>query len=251
MRTRTAATTAALTISALLGIACAIPEPGDPPAGPGPATVTTEADPDPSGSTSSMEGTYTYETMDDFVEAVVTGLIEPWIRDTWPRMALPEVLFVPAGMRGREGCTDYDGADASYTSESYEYCPPDMTVYLGQDTVWEFYRTTGDAGPAMGIAHEYGHHIQNELGVPSPYTNAESIDYENQADCLAGAWTQYVDKVLKLLETPDDLEDVELLMPIIASAEGEDRNHGTQQEREAAFFDGYESGVTACGLRKG
>ena len=35
------------------------------------------------------------------------------------------------------------------------------------------------------------------------------------------------------LEVPDDIEDIELLFPLIGSAEGVDRDHGTTEEREA------------------
>ena len=44
-----------------------------------------------------------------------------------------------------------------------------------------------------------------------------------------------------------------LLLPLIASAEseGDDRNHGTLEERRAAFYAGFDSGVTGCGLFAG
>ena len=57
--------------------------------------------------------------------------------------------------------------------ESYEYCPVDQAIYVGQDMLWEFYTRTGDAGPAVGLAHEFGHHIQSQLGVPLDQMAAE------------------------------------------------------------------------------
>ena len=53
------------------------------------------------------------------------------------------------------------------------------------------------------------------------------------------------------LEYPDDIEDIELLFPMIGSAEGSDRDHGTTEEREEAFTDGFRGGVVACGVRAG
>jgi predicted metalloprotease len=174
------------------------------------------------------------------------------MRDTWPSMPLPEVRYVADGRSGPTGCTDSEGLPARYTGDSYEYCPPDMTVYLGQSTLWMFYRRTGDAGPAMGIAHEFAHHVQYQLDVPPPFTNEQSIEFENQADCIAGAWTRYADQHGGL-ETEDDLEDIEKLLPLIASAEseGEDRDHGTLEEREEAFTDGFLRGIRACGVSEG
>ncbi len=251
MRTRSAITTAALTAFGLLVLGCAIPEPEDPadPFDP-PTQTATDATPEPSGSVESLEGLYDYDTMDVFADRVVRELVNPWVRDTWPGMPLPDVVYVASGESGPQPCTDADGNPAEYSDISYEYCPADATVYLGQETLWELYSGTGDAGPAMGIAHEFGHHIQYELGVSEPRTIAQSIDFENQADCLSGAWARYGDEQ-EWLETPDDLEDIEMMFPIIASAEGEDRDHGTLEEREQAFADGFEGGVVACGLNEG
>lgn len=251
MRRRSAVTTAALVLTATTGLACAVEIPGAAPEEtPAPLPVT--AEPVPAGSENiDLEDKYdSYDDMDEYVEEVVVSFMYPWLRDTWPLMPQPDVQFVESGERGREGCLDYEGEQAYYTSASYEYCQPDRTVYLGQDTVWEFFRLTGDAGPAIGIAHEFGHHIQYQLGVDPPYTAAESVDFENQADCLAGVFTGWArDKDYLDEEDNDDLKDIEALFPLIASAEGDDRDHGTFQERRAAFYDGYDDGVRGCGLR--
>jgi hypothetical protein len=247
MRRRSAVTTAALSFFGVVLAACAIPEapgPFDPGSSVEPSTAT------PTTTGESMEGTYTYEEMGEYVDVVVNQLILPWLDETWPSMVVPEVLYVEEGDSGPEGCVDHTGEPAYYSDESYEYCSPDVTVYLGQSMLWDFYTLTGDAGPAMGIAHEFGHHIQHELDVPSPFTPAQSVVYENQADCIAGAWAQWTDHE-GYLETEDDLEDIEALFPLIASAEGEDRDHGTQEEREEAFIDGFRGGVTACGISAG
>ena len=94
--------------------------------------------------------------------------------------------------------------------------------------------TNGDAGPAVGLAHEFGHHIQQLRGVPAPRTAEQSTQHENQADCIAGAWTKYTDEH-KWLEYPDDIEDIDTLFPLIGSAEGNDRDHGTAAQRSQSF----------------
>lgn len=254
MRKRTAVTTVALSLSGLLVLACAIPEPDAPfgPADPDSTALitTTDVTPDPSASRASFEDLYNdYDAMDDYVDAVVGEFLNPWLNETWPGMREPFVMYVPSGATGPQDCTDFDGNPGFFTGFSYEYCPADMTVYLGQDTLWEFFSETGDAGPAMGMAHEYGHHIQYQLGVRSPRTAAESVEFENQADCASGAWARWMQE-REALETEDDLRDIGRMFPIIASAEdeGADRDHGTIEEREQAFSDGFRSGPAGCGL---
>ena len=254
MTKRSAVTTVALSVLAVMTAGCMIPSPdnGEDFDEPFPTEQSESPDPDPSSTGESLEGQFEHETMNLYVDEVLPWVVQ-WVEDTWPWMPVPDVVYVEEGDSGPEACLDGDGERAYYSSESYEYCPTDETVYLGQDTLWLFYSETGDAGPAMGIAHEFGHHIQYQVGVPGPQTAEQSIEFENQADCLAGAWIKYTDEVLHILEYPDDIEDIDLLMPMIASAEdeGSDRDHGTLDERIDAFTDGYEAGVEACGIDEG
>ena len=225
-----------LAIAALFTAACFRPSDnsGQPDASPTPET---------SGSQESLEGRFSYDTMDEYVSAVLP-LITPWLRDTWPDVSQPRrVLYVPNGAEGPEGCVDANGDQAAYTSESYEYCGVDNVVYVGQDLLWDLYTKSGDAGPAVGLAHEFGHHVQQTVGVPSPRSTAESVRYEDQADCIAGSWTRYTEKA-NHLELPDDLRDIEALFPLIGSAEGSD--HGTARERANSFQRGFDGGAQAC-----
>ena len=258
MRRRSAVNTAALSVFGVLLVGCTIPGMTDDPVDPQPALTvsddptTAAPTPDPSTTLESLEGIYEYSDMGTYVDQVSPWMYD-WLRDVWPSMpatAWPTIRYVPNGVTGRERCTDYDGGPASYSGDSYEYCWPDQTVYVGQNVLWEFYSLTGDAGPAMGIAHEFGHHLQYWLEVDPPYTAAQSVIFENQADCLAGAWAQYVDG-RGGLELPDDLEDIDQLFPLIASAEGSDRDHGTESEREEHFYNGFDSGPEACDVEVG
>jgi predicted metalloprotease len=236
---RTKTTTLALITAAVIAAGCMVPEgpgdPGDPGAAPEQGT---------SAPGESLEGQFDRETMDQYVNAVVPMITE-YMQETWPDMPLPEVVYVPGGYTGREGCLDQSGNQATATSTSYEYCPVDRAVYVGQDMLWEFYTRTGDAGPAVGLAHEFGHHVQSELGVT--LENMSSVDVENQADCIAGAWTRFTDE-RGWLEREDDLKDIETLFPLIGSAEDPTRDHGTAQERAASFEAGFTGGLGACGL---
>ncbi|MFZ3584103.1 neutral zinc metallopeptidase, partial [Loktanella sp. DJP18] len=100
------------------------------------------------------------------------------------------------------------------------YCPADQDVYL--DTA--FFRTLqqqlgagGDFAAAYVIAHEVGHHIQDELGIlgqtsrmraqmSAEESNALSVRVELQADCYAGIWAQGTQRMSATLE-PGDIEE--------------------------------------------
>ncbi|HEX6871314.1 MAG TPA: neutral zinc metallopeptidase [Micromonosporaceae bacterium] len=241
--------TAVSVLAALLGVMLTVLLAGCESAdnsGNGPATTGTtpsaNASPRPSGST--LEGKFSYDTIDDYVNAVIP-LMTQWTGATWPQMSQPRVRYVPNGASGPEDCVDQNGQAATYTAQSYEYCGADNTIYLGQNSLWGFYTRTGDAGPAVALAHEYGHHVQQQAGVPSPSTPKESINHENQADCIAGAWTRYADEQ-GWLEYPDDLKDIEQLFPLIGSGEGPERDHGTTAERVKSFQLGQSNGIAAC-----
>lgn len=245
MRTRSIAFGVAGIIVALVAGACAgLPSLDEPGSDPAPDTSTTRI-PRPSGSGESLEGKFDYNSMDKYVDAILP-MITQFLDDTWRgRMPHPKVVYVPRGAAGPEDCLDGSGRASTYSGESFEFCGADETVYLGQDMLFGFYDRTGDAGPAVGMAHEFGHHIQQQAGVPAPRSAEQSIRHENQADCIAGAWTKYTDDH-NWLEYPDDLEDIDALFPLIGSAEGPDRDHGTVDQRQASFQRGFEGGISTC-----
>lgn len=202
----------------------------------------------PSTSTSpgaSLEGRFSYGEMDEYVDAVLPMITE-WAHRTWPDLPDPaQVVYVPHGATGPEGCRDSRGRLARYSARSYEYCGADQRIYVGQDMLWSLYTEAGDAGPAVGLAHEWGHHVQSLLGAPPPASPADAVGLEDQADCVAGAWTRFTDQQ-GWLEYPDDIEDIEALFPLIGSAEGPDRDHGTAEERLNSFNVGWERGLSSC-----
>jgi predicted metalloprotease len=185
----------------------------------------------------SLEGCFTYSQMNDYLDAI-TPMVAQFFEATYPRVSLPEVAFIPSGRVAREACGLGD-------SDAYEYCDADQTIYIGQDLLWAFYKQAGDAAPAIGLAHEWGHHLQTELGVPFARTASQSVTYENQADCISGAWARYAGEQ-GWLEPNDDLQDVQTLLQNIGSREGPGRDHGTTAEREQAFNAAFDGGIAAC-----
>ncbi|MEM7480501.1 MAG: neutral zinc metallopeptidase [Acidobacteriota bacterium] len=91
------------------------------------------------------------------------------------------------------------------------YCPADSKIYLDLsffDQLARRFGAPGDFAQAYVIAHEVGHHVQNQLGissrvrqmqqrVPKADANALSVRLELQADCLAGVWGNYARDLLE------------------------------------------------------
>lgn len=143
------------------------------------------------------------------------------------------------------------------------YCPLDNTIYL-DETFFEELTTRlgargGDVAQAYVIAHEVGHHVQNELGVSDAVardgSNEASIRLELQADCYAGLWAHSI-KDLGVFEPGEIEEAIDA-----AAAVGDDRiqekaqgrvtpetwTHGSSEERVLWFKRGYETGsVEQC-----
>lgn len=143
------------------------------------------------------------------------------------------------------------------------YCPADGRVYLDLSFYHELsaqLRAGGDFAWAYVIAHEMGHHVQDELGTSDEVdrqrqqnpdqANALSVRLELQADCYAGVWASTV-------YAKGDLQPGDLNEAVRASqAVGDDRlqrqatgtvnpdtfTHGTSAQRMAWLETGYRSG---------
>ena len=144
------------------------------------------------------------------------------------------------------------------------YCPGDQKLYIDLDFYQELktkFKAPGDFAMAYVIAHEVGHHVQNELGVIDQMNeirgkvseeeyNKYNVRLELQADYLAGVWARHVQG--KNLLEEGDLEEA----MTAASAVGDDRiqmqaqgyvvpdsfTHGTSEQRKRWFYKGYEAG---------
>jgi predicted metalloprotease len=144
------------------------------------------------------------------------------------------------------------------------YCPQDRRVYIDLEFFRELrdrFRAPGDFAQAYVIAHEIGHHVQNQLGVMKKagelqsragrtQANAVSVRVELQADCLAGIWAGTANRERKILEEGDVEEGLNAAAQI-----GDDRiqkrsqgyvvpegfTHGSAEQRVRWFRRGLES----------
>ena len=131
------------------------------------------------------------------------------------------------------------------------YCPGDQRVYLDlrffQDLSQRF-GAPGDFARAYVIAHEIGHHVQNQLGLmrevekksadaSERMRNALSVRQELQADCLAGVWGHSAQQRGAL-----DTRDIEQGIAAAASV-GDDRLQ--QQARGYAVPESFTHGSSA------
>jgi len=145
------------------------------------------------------------------------------------------------------------------------YCPEDHKIYIDlsfYEDLKNRFKAPGDFAQAYVIAHEVGHHVQNQLGITGKVqaamqrasraeANRLSVRMELQADCLAGVWGYHADKARHILEAGDLEEALRA-----ASAIGDDRimkqtrgtvvpdafTHGTSEQRVRWFKTGFESG---------
>jgi predicted metalloprotease len=150
------------------------------------------------------------------------------------------------------------------------YCPGDQKVYLDTsffDDLGRRFGAPGDFAAAYVIAHEVGHHIQNQLGIMPKIqalqqrvsrtdANRLSVMLELQADCLAGVWARRAHENFGILEKGDLAEAL-----AAAAAVGDDRlqrqstgtvvpdsfTHGSSEERMRWFKVGVDSGeIRSC-----
>jgi predicted metalloprotease len=134
------------------------------------------------------------------------------------------------------------------------YCPADQRVYLDlsfySDMTGQLGAKGGDFAWAYVIAHEMGHHVQQELSLPRPRTNAESVQVELQADCYAGVWAHHVDTsgdleqgdVAEALDAATSVGDDRLQKRATGSIRPDSFTHGTSAQRVAAFQRGDANG---------
>lgn len=156
------------------------------------------------------------------------------------------------------------------------YCPTDQRIYLDTAFFDDLQNKFGGCtdskacqfSEAYVIAHEVGHHVQDEFGTLTKMADAQKVAstegqanalqvrVELQADCFAGVWANRAQKKHNFLDPGDVDEALQT-----ASAIGDDRlqkqaqgyvvpdsfTHGTSEQRKRWFSNGFKGGeVASC-----
>ncbi len=198
---------------------------------------------------------------EEFVAVVLADTEEVWSREFAARGATyqPPRLFLFSGSV-TSACGQASSAVGPF------YCPGDSQVYLDLD----FFRVMRDELGARGefafayvIAHEVGHHVQNQTGVMRDTASARaraseseaneiSVRVELQADCYSGVWARGAEEMFGTLE-PGDIESALDTAARIGDDALQRRSqgvvvpdsftHGSSAQRQDWFGRGYKSGT--------
>jgi hypothetical protein len=145
------------------------------------------------------------------------------------------------------------------------YCPSDEKVYIDLsfcDLLRTKFGANGDFAIAYVIAHEIGHHVQNQLGILEKVSSQRSrlsevkanqltVQLELQADFLSGMWAHNAQEMLNTLETGDIEEalnaaaavgDDNLQMKYQGRINPDTFTHGTSAQRKRWFLKGWQTG---------
>lgn len=147
------------------------------------------------------------------------------------------------------------------------YCSADRKIYIDTSFYQELsskYKAAGDFAMAYVIAHEVGHHVQNELEVLGAYHqkraqlsdkegNALNVRLELQADYYAGAWAKYVDgqgildagDIDEAMNAAHAVGDDTLQQEAYGRTVPDSFTHGTSEQRKKWFNLGYTYGDLA------
>ncbi len=204
---------------------------------------------EPQRQTGKSASTPPTDDMGRFVSAVLAQTEDVWseilpaqkgIKYTPPRL----VLF--SGQTG-SACGRAQSAMGPF------YCPADQRVYLDTSFFNDMKRRLGGGGDfayAYVIAHEIGHHVENQLGILARAQRAQqqsgdkadanriSVRVELMADCLAGVWAANADKKWKILQQGDVEKAI-----ATAQAIGDDRLQ--QSSRGSIVPDSFTHGSSA------
>lgn len=196
----------------------------------------------------------------NFVSSVLASTEDFWNES----FSTENMTYDEPGMVIYEGGTATSGCGFGSSQAGPFYCPADANVYIDL-SFWrdlsQQYGAPGDFAMAYVVAHEVGHHIQNEIGVMDEYNelrrrlseteaNELNVRLELQADYFAGVWAKYAQEE-GLLESGDINEALQA-----AFAVGDDTiqeratgrvvpdsfTHGSAEQRQAWFMRGFEYG---------
>jgi predicted metalloprotease len=200
------------------------------------------------------------EAMKTFVSKVLAGTEDVWTKIfQQSNMTYQMPTLVIFRDQVQSACGYASGASGPF------YCPGDQKVYLDLaffDELKTKFGAYGDFAIAYVVAHEIGHHVQDQMGILNDINSQRSrmsetrsnqllVRLELQADFLAGMWAHYDEQMFNSIEAGD----IDEAMNAAASV-GDDVlqkryqgrvipdafTHGTAAQRKEWFRRGYTSG---------
>ena len=201
-------------------------------------------------------------SIEQFLTGVTQDVDAYWTR-TFQDAGLPEprvgYAWIPAG---RTVASECGGDSGTLGDTAAAYCPGDDTIYISEKFATDIYggaldgalpgssqgygRTIGDFAVAYIVAHEYGHQIQDELGLFEKYGDqVPTMAFELQADCYAGTWAKSAYREDRL-EEGDVQEALDAALAVGDFDADNPAHHGTPEQRAEAWNSGFEDGDPAA-----
>ncbi len=208
-------------------------------------------------------------TVEEYIEYVVKDLDTTWSK-VFAEWGYAEpvvgVTTLSKGQSFTSACHDPGKrrVPVTDTTENAFYCPIDEIVLDGKkyagnlilpvtsfQKMWQgnvFGRRSevpGDFAAAVVVAHEFGHHIEDEMAIQSRSPHPKGKNKELIADCYAGVWmnSAYYRGIL----TDTDPDEAKATMIAIGDTGVSSDPHGSPAERSAALMTGYNEGTAqAC-----
>lgn len=149
-----------------------------------------------------------------------------------------------------------------HTDSGPFYCPADRSIYMDLKffAVLRREHGLGKAADAFILGHEFGHHVQQLLGIARAVaaandsdpdgSNARSVKVELQADCLAGVWAssayrrsqRSADDLSHGLKTAEVIGDDYLAEAAGQVVDSAMWTHGSSKQRQDWLSTGFKSG---------
>lgn len=200
-------------------------------------------------------------------DCAIVGYVNS-IQDFWTdEFSRQGVTYTPATTVLFSGATEAACGYAQAAMGPF-YCQLDKSVYLDMsfldDLLTRYGAQGGSFAVAYVLAHEYGHHIQNLLGLldtsgaNSSGPQSMAVYTELQADCLAGIWVYHAvgtgylaavtnAEITQALEAAEAIGDDRIQQQTQGYVSPESWTHGSSEQRQAALEDGLLSGdVNTC-----
>ena len=195
-----------------------------------------------------------------FIDKTEASLEQTWasiFQQSGRNFNKPALVLYTGGTRS--GCGTANSAVGPF------YCPLDSKIYLDTSFFNVMQRQLGGGGTfaySYVVAHEFGHHIQNELGIADQVerkqqsarseaeANSYSVRLELQADCFAGVWGNHVKDqtnitqadVQTAINTAQAIGDDTLQRKSQGQVVPDSFTHGSSQQRVNWFMKGFQSG---------